>query len=304
MKTFFTFVLVIVSMTLTRFTYAQCADTTSLIDGTNGAPKIMKYQFGTELMPNHGNIDALRVYTSVGVIYLSDITVDMVHKTITATVPAGAHITRSDKLNATIYYLKGKRVGIYCCVPTPLPVTLSSFSSQLYGSLAQLSWTTASEINNNYFEVQKSSDINGSWETLAKINSKAEFGNSYTMLSYSYHDSSVSQRTWYRLKQVDYNGHIHYSDVRMLTPKVKPSEITFFPNPVEQGILNLTISENVFTPGNSATLYDVYGKRVKDFSLKNPTNQLSVSDVVPGVYTLAVSNSIGTLSVQRKIIVK
>ena len=87
---------------------------------------------------------------------------------------------------------------------TLLPVKLVNFSGQCDGDNIKLNWTTATEINNSYFEIEKS--IDGSEYSRAGLVSGS--GNSTTFIDYSFTDWSASQAlTYYRLKQVDYDGH-------------------------------------------------------------------------------------------------
>jgi len=89
-------------------------------------------------------------------------------------------------------------------VPTStLPVKLVSFTGEKGKSFNELYWITASEINSEYFEVQRSSDgIN--FESIGKVNAA---GNSNDILSYTFVDYEQPNGTsYYRLKQFDYDG--------------------------------------------------------------------------------------------------
>ena len=92
-----------------------------------------------------------------------------------------------------------------------IPVELTSFSASVAGSSVQLNWSTATELNNNGFEVQRKTDITD-WQTLAFINGS---GTTTVPQSYSYVDNSVSPNTkyYYRLRQNDFDGSFSFSDV-------------------------------------------------------------------------------------------
>ena len=99
---------------------------------------------------------------------------------------------------------------IYPVYGTVLPIDLLSFTATNKGSHVQLNWATASETNNNYFNVERSSDrIN--FTSISKIHGA---GNSTQILSYSAVDD-IPFKGWsyYRLKQTDYNGEISYSNL-------------------------------------------------------------------------------------------
>ncbi len=91
-----------------------------------------------------------------------------------------------------------------------LPVTFINFDGVIQNGKALLSWSTANEINNKGFEVQKST--NG--QTFTDIGFVAGHNNSSTVNSYAYTDVKVvSGANYYRLKQIDNNGNFDYSSV-------------------------------------------------------------------------------------------
>ena len=94
----------------------------------------------------------------------------------------------------------------------PLPVTLTYFKADRSGRQVQLSWQTATEINNDYFEIQRS--LNGlDFDGIARVSG---VGNSNTLRNYTYQDAeaAASQDYYYRLKQVDYNEEFAYSRIQ------------------------------------------------------------------------------------------
>lgn len=92
----------------------------------------------------------------------------------------------------------------------PLPIVLKSITANCDNNNVTIQWITATEVNNNYFTLEKST--NGIlFETIAKI---AGAGNSVfdKSYSYSYYENSNAQ-TYYRLKQTDYDGKYEYSSL-------------------------------------------------------------------------------------------
>lgn len=88
-------------------------------------------------------------------------------------------------------------------VSTVLPITLMSFTAQKRDNCNLLEWSTASEINNDYFLLERSTDgIN--WNL---INKTTGAGNSNYLINYSFNDYNFENTVnYYRLTQVDYNG--------------------------------------------------------------------------------------------------
>ena len=113
----------------------------------------------------------------------------------------------------------------------PLPVELSSFSANVNSNNVNLNWKTATEINNNGFEVQREvrdqkSEIS-SWE---KVGFVEGHGNSNSPKEYSFTDKNLTGVTKfaYRLKQIDNDGKYKYS--KEVEVEVVPREISLFQN--------------------------------------------------------------------------
>lgn len=92
---------------------------------------------------------------------------------------------------------------------SPLPVELIHFDAVPENQVVNLNWTTASELNNDYFLVQRSRDLNTT-ETIATVRGK---GNSTQLNNYASVDASpYTGVSYYRLKQIDFNGDFEYSE--------------------------------------------------------------------------------------------
>jgi len=100
-------------------------------------------------------------------------------------------------------------VNVYVC--TPLPIELISFNATVeHSNIVQLKWQTESESNNDDFEVQRSKD-GVDFKILDKV---PVTGNSDKTISYNYIDENpLNGFSYYRLKQVDFEGNAAYSKV-------------------------------------------------------------------------------------------
>ena len=111
----------------------------------------------------------------------------------------------------------------------PLPVTLVAFTAQPVGALAvRLDWATASEVNSDRFEVERSSD----GLAFATIGTVAAAGSSTSSHAYQLTDAKLpagSTRLYYRLRQVDLDGTAVYSPVQVVG--LDMGGITIAPNP-------------------------------------------------------------------------
>lgn len=128
-------------------------------------------------------------------------------------------------------------------INNPLPVILNNFIVSLNtANQAELSWTTASEEDNDYFEVQRSSDA-VNFETIGSVDGN---GTSKSEIDYSFIDEfPASGISYYRLKQVDYDGKITYHRIIALNNTNEVSNVFhLYPNPT-YGIQYFQLDEGV-----------------------------------------------------------
>ncbi len=109
----------------------------------------------------------------------------------------------------------------------PLPVVWDKFYVGTLYKKTKLNWQTSSEINNDYFEVQYSED-GKTFQSIGKVDGS---GNSSRMTQYEFmHENPDEGTSYYRLKQVDFDGKFEYSPVKSIY--VSEADVRIFPNPV------------------------------------------------------------------------
>ncbi|MCB0397764.1 MAG: T9SS type A sorting domain-containing protein, partial [Flavobacteriales bacterium] len=121
-----------------------------------------------------------------------------------------------------------------------LPIELMSFDAVAEGDHVNLKWITASETNNNYYTVERSS--NG--YDFEKILTRPGAGNSQEVISYKDKDPDpLPGMNYYRLKQTDFDGNFHYSPLVavMFGDPNKMELLTLYPNPTH-GRVYYTVS--------------------------------------------------------------
>ena len=118
------------------------------------------------------------------------------------------------------------QMDITCAV---LPVELVAFTAAARDKEVALDWETATEINNDYFTVERSKDALH-WE---KVLEMPGMGTSYATQVYQALDKSPYEgASYYRLKQTDYDGSFTYSEVKKVHLDIEGSnEVFVYPNP-------------------------------------------------------------------------
>ena len=172
------------------------------------------------------------------------------------------------------------------------PVKIQSFDAFISNGNVKISWATATELNTDHFEIERSS--NG--KDFASIGKVSASGNSSSAKNYSYFDnaSKLNGTIYYRLKTVDKSGASSYSSVVSKEITLSAKYITkLYPNPIRVGQdIKLTYSSEKATNA-TFVLTNTFGKRVSvnNLSVSEGSNNLSlpVSRLSAGIYHLSVS---------------
>ena len=182
---------------------------------------------------------------------------------------------------------------------TPLPIELLGFVAKLKDENVLLNWETATEINNDYFVLEKSADgIN-----FIEFTQQPGAGNSHTIRNYSFIDKNpFNGVSYYRLKQVDFNGKFSYSEIESVTRKETLS-IGLYPNPMHN---YLTLSTNFDAEKEvSILIFSVTGKLIdqqKVIMIKGTTTFLINTTQLPlGTYFVKVISDNELIKVKKII---
>lgn len=161
-----------------------------------------------------------------------------------------------------------------------LPIELISFDARLLDRNVELSWVTASEHNNDYFIIERSVD-GVTWNFVEEIDGA---GNSVELISYKTFDFHVIRGvTYYRLKQIDYDGKSSYSEIRSV---YNTDDLMILPNP----------STGIFGVGgmpkhqeNSILVMDITGQILEQHTTEEESYQLDLMQRSAGVYIVIIN---------------
>lgn len=155
-----------------------------------------------------------------------------------------------------------------------LPVDLMFFDVKLENDLAILKWATASELNNDRFEIQRSLD-GSNFVTISEVNGN---GNSDSRVDYQFTDKNpFTGVSYYRLKQIDYDGKFEYSNTEMIeNTAFSQLVVDVFPNPTNSKNINLYVySEDSNTPID-VRIYDTFGRTYENKTIDAKNVQSNV----------------------------
>ncbi|MEL6720939.1 MAG: T9SS type A sorting domain-containing protein, partial [Bacteroidota bacterium] len=183
----------------------------------------------------------------------------------------------------------GNQTVDFAFLNIPLPVELLSFKATPDVDHIDLTWITASEVDNDYFDLERSTD-GKVFKAITQLDGQ---GNSIEETLYAYEDADVQPNVlyYYRLRQVDYDGKFEYSEI--VTAEIsgeKEGGMDLYPNPVGVGS---TLNVRLFTEKSTTELFimDAEGRVVRTIKqdiLKTGWNviEIEVADLSAGAYII------------------
>ncbi len=175
-----------------------------------------------------------------------------------------------------------------------LPVELASLTIDKSKAGHRIAWATASETDNERFDVQRSTDA-ANWTTIGSVagNGSTTSGQAYQFMD----ESPANGLNYYRLKQMDYDGSFELSELVSSFWSNSANSVGLFPNPVGD-VLNVSVvdAEEVQSIG----MYNANGALV--WKSAGNTTQISTAKLPAGVYSLVVTtaNSVVTQKVVKQ----
>lgn len=182
----------------------------------------------------------------------------------------------------------------------PLPIELLSFTGRFLNNSVELRWSTASELNNDFFTIERAGkDLE--WKEIIKVDGA---GQSNEVLDYKTEDANFPPgRLYYRLKQTDYDGSFEYSEViTLFDENLNGPSFTIYPNPASE-MLTLQFSDNEDV---TIDLFNTKGQLVASKKLMGgEVHKMDVSQLPEGIYFIksyqALKVSTRALIIKRQL---
>ncbi|MBL4668412.1 MAG: T9SS type A sorting domain-containing protein [Flavobacteriales bacterium] len=171
-----------------------------------------------------------------------------------------------------------------------LPIALLSFNTTCIEGYNELSWKTATEINNDFYTIEKSIDAKN-FEVIARVNGA---GNSNNINSYYFKDKHfLTGQVYYRLKQTDFNGNYEYFDIKAVDCGAS-STISIYPNPA-RGEFTVTINQYSITE-IVIEIYNSLGQKVIEKIIQPKSNSINqnliIDELNQGIYFVKLKQEI------------
>lgn len=185
--------------------------------------------------------------------------------------------------------------GVQSSGLTTLPVKLVRFETVLNNGKVDIKWATATEINNDHFDIERSSDTK-TWKVIGTVKGH---GNSSSHINYSFTDNPgiIAGALYYRLHQVDFDGTNEYSSVSVLDNNKKEKEGKVYPNPA-----NDVIKVSLNAGNYQLTIMDQSGKIVLSKQVDTDFETIDAKELPNGYYFVKIENE--TISESHRVVVK
>jgi len=169
----------------------------------------------------------------------------------------------------------------------PLPIELLSFSANCLDDKTQLNWATATETDNNYFEIEKSNNGNN-FENIGIVYGA---GNSSSIINYEFDDNNKTEFTsYYRLKIVDFDNNFTYSKTISTNCKETANTEVNIYNPANGGTIYISLKNNKELKYN-LLITDKLGRKIENkiFNIedKNRIIKINKKNLSSGLYNIS-----------------
>ncbi|MEM6344332.1 MAG: T9SS type A sorting domain-containing protein [Bacteroidota bacterium] len=270
------------------------ASSTTFVATNNGAITSLHNGFG-----NINIIDQNFTGTDIGQTQVHILTINVDHSVGSAAASA-FYLASSSENHPALEYVGNDFIGhpVIVANNVSFPVEYLDFNAKaMDGWVSALTWSTATESNNQGFVVQRLDADGMEWESIGFV---AGSGNSNSALQYSFMDTEpYSGENAYRLKQIDFDGASHLSVVRSVRFE-SGFTLDVYPNPTAD-ILKIRLEEIDVPTSPTYQLFDQKGKILMQGALQTKgVSEIKLSGLPEGTYLLRISQ--GSRIINRSIV--
>jgi SdrD B-like domain/Secretion system C-terminal sorting domain len=177
-----------------------------------------------------------------------------------------------------------------------VPVKITSFTAVPKGSQVNLEWMVSEQTNVASYEVETSVD-GRTFTSIAAVSSNGNQGATYNAI----HANPVAGINYYRIKTTDKNGAISYSEIRKVNFG-KGGDVVIYPNPVSEGVVNITLTGNMINKSATVSILSMEGKLVNQLKIvkTSQTETIDISILASGSYIvrLVTENEVVNKTIQ------
>lgn len=186
------------------------------------------------------------------------------------------------------------------CNAMMLPVELVAFYGERRGTSNEIHWSTASELNSDYFELYRSFD-GYNWELITTVSAA---GNSNVWVDYAVFDEVIEEAvSYYRLRQVDFDGAETKSGIIAVESLTVNGSFELYPNPVNaSGIVIAKGTESI----GKLIISNTYGSVVMEKTVEAYTSStvIQTGELLSGIYFITYATDGGEIIGQEKLIIQ
>lgn len=216
--------------------------------------------------------------------------------------PAIAGQTNPTAFSATVPNISSYSPWALAAAASPLPIQLVSFDAFSKGNLIELNWKTATELNNDFFTIERSQ----SGEKFTDLFQVKGAGTKQTESRYLAKDvNPIRGTSYYRLKQTDFDGTASFSEVVRVEFNGE-NGWTVYPNPTDGSSFTIKFYDNDINREASVSLQEIGGKiLLSQLGIVDQSAELTIEperSLSAGLYILTVL--VGDQITRQKLVVK
>ena len=262
-----------------------------ILDRTNGSSSVnVKLSWNTPRSCGVGVLADLRVARWDGVNWRDHGVGALTGNTTTGTIETPAVVANFSPFALASRLVASNSLG----TTVPLPIELTKFDATCEDEKIHITWSTASETNNDYYTIERSID-GVSFDAIARVDAK---GNANAAANYSIQDGNpINGLSYYRLTQTDFDKNSKTYNIVGVSCSSKNSSVVVYPNP-NNGIFTIQGLEI----GAELILTDVLGKIIYKAITSELKTQLNLSNLSRGIYYLSTNNELNRNEFKKIII--